>query len=275
MGQQRERATSGQTTGSSPALYATICDELIAEIRAGTRPPGTWMPTNSDIQDRWGVSNRTSRRVLYELEQAGLIKGQGTRGYLVTGQRQIVDRTIPDPGPAAGHHPTYAAPRPAHTVSLGGNIPDQLCALQVIRAGWEPAPPDVAQALRLPGPGAPVCVRHRLVTDPPGAVTLELRTSYTPHVPSGSPLTEHAIIPGSWPEILTRYTNHRPVTATTLVSVRQPSGHEAPALQITPQASVLVRTSTLHSSDGTPVDQTISIWPADSTTIHAVNHPLN
>ncbi|WP_125621281.1 GntR family transcriptional regulator, partial [Actinomadura sp. WAC 06369] len=78
------------TTGEAPVLYAHICNELIHDITAGRIPPGSWLPTGREIERRWGVSPRTSRRVLKELQQSGWAQSQGTRGNLATA------------GPAAG-----------------------------------------------------------------------------------------------------------------------------------------------------------------------------
>ncbi|MER6817690.1 GntR family transcriptional regulator [Spirillospora sp. NPDC000708] len=288
MGQSREPSSR---TGTTPLLWTTIRDQIIREIVEGRIQPGAWLPTNAEIQQRWQVSNRTSRRVLHELELAGWAQGQGTRGYLATAgpaatqqtapadmERTVADTTRRDDqrtAPRAAQIGTSPVPRPVHTVPISGQIPAEFSRIRIMAVGYEPAPPDVAYALRLSGPGASVSVRRRLVVTPTSDATpLEVRISYTPGVTPGNPLTVPSLLPGTWPENLTAHTGQRPATATSFINTRPAADWEAAALHIPPATPTLVRLTTLATASGTPVDHTVSIWPAATTTIAAEGHPI-
>ncbi|WP_301174841.1 GntR family transcriptional regulator [Actinomadura geliboluensis] len=306
-------------TGSSPQLVAVIRDAIVRAIIDGQYPRGARLPTNPEIQQRWRVSARTSRKVLAQLTEEGWAISEGTRGYTSTGgppgtpapgparahapgreaddhtdtydprtdtRTPLEDTTLPDdpahpqaPAPHPGNQPPSAlppappVPRPVHTVAIGAAIPEQLSAVHLISATYEPAPPEVAYALRMDGPGLPVMVRRRLITDPAGNIPLELRTSYTPAVPADSPLARPAVLPGTWTDNLAAHTGHRPATGTSHIRIRPASPYEAPALHLTPGAYILMRATTTHTDDGTPIDHTVSVWP-ETTTINADRHPL-
>ncbi|XVQ08469.1 GntR family transcriptional regulator [Spirillospora sp. CA-255316] len=284
----RFRATPA-ATGSTPALYATIRDQIIRAIQLGTYAPGAMLPTNAQIQEKWGVSHTTSRRVLAELAEAGWAQFLGTRGYIATAGPAPVnpDPTGPDPEPALTGHPgipppPYPAPpapasplpaRPAHTVPLDGDIPDQFTAVTAIQAAIEPAPADVAHALRLHGPGTPIHVRRRIITDGASTTPLEIRTSYTIHVPEG-PITRTDPIPECWHQALNAHTVHTVTATASTINARHPTPYEGATLRVPPHAIVLVRATTHHSELGPPIDLTVSVWPAETTTIHAPQHPI-
>ncbi|MFI0349204.1 GntR family transcriptional regulator [Actinomadura sp. 9N407] len=270
------------TTGSTPALYATIRDEIIRAIQVGTYAPGSLLPSNTDIQRRWQVSNKTSRRVLTELAELGWARAEGRRGFIATAgpvpSGYDVEATGPDPEPAGTQvpnlvPPTYAPPRPAHTVPLSGPLPAQFTAVASVQAGTEPAPAEVAHALRLYHPGVPIHVRRRVITDTAGTVPLEIRTSYTIAVREDSAIAQAAPIPEPWPQALAIHTPHVITTAQSTVTARHPTAYEAATLRLPPHGIVLVRATTLHSELGPPIDHTLSVWPADTTTIHAADHP--
>jgi len=62
--------------------YAIIAEELMREIRTGRFPPGTLIPTEPELCQRFAVSRVTVRGALRELEVRGMItrrRGVGTR----------------------------------------------------------------------------------------------------------------------------------------------------------------------------------------------------
>jgi len=75
-------------TAFSPPKYFQISREILARIQRGELAVGTPVPSESDIIERYQVSNTTARKVLHELEKAGWVnrvKGRGTyvRNYAV------------------------------------------------------------------------------------------------------------------------------------------------------------------------------------------------
>ncbi|MFI0446020.1 UTRA domain-containing protein [Actinomadura sp. 6N118] len=334
------------TTGSAPALYAVIRDEIIGDILSGTYPLGSLLPSNAQICERWQVSHRTSRRVLSELAELGWARSAGTRGYIAAQgttdaynrygptEPDHSDATMPDPrsftpsgpapsghtqpgytgptppppayytgqptpgqmepgGPAPGQPPPghpgpgqatgyppaaapgaapYSPPRPVHTIPLGGGIPAELTAVHHVQVSIEPTPPEVAHALQITGTPGPIHVRRRVITDTTGQIPLELRTSYTPAIDPASALARPDVITEPWPQALATHTGRAPATATSHIHARHPQPFEAGALHLAADAIVLVRDTTTRAATGTPIDYTVSVWPAESTRVQADDH---
>jgi DNA-binding transcriptional MocR family regulator len=71
-------------TNSVPrGRYKRFVDELAAEIRAGSLPPGTRLPTHRQLAAQKGIALVTATRVYAELAAMGLISGETGRGTFV------------------------------------------------------------------------------------------------------------------------------------------------------------------------------------------------
>lgn len=68
--------------GAAP-LYAQIRDALRQQIDSHTYPPGALLPTEEELQVRYGVSRSVVRQALGELADLGLILRQRGRGSVV------------------------------------------------------------------------------------------------------------------------------------------------------------------------------------------------
>ena len=71
-----------------PPKYFQISREIISMIQRGTLPPGTPVPSENEIIEKYRVSNTTARKALHELEKESWVtrvKGKGTfvRDYTV------------------------------------------------------------------------------------------------------------------------------------------------------------------------------------------------
>jgi DNA-binding transcriptional MocR family regulator len=65
------------------ARYKRLVDSLAADIRAGTLPPGSRLPTHRQLAAKEGIALVTASRVYAELEAMGLISGETGRGTFV------------------------------------------------------------------------------------------------------------------------------------------------------------------------------------------------
>ncbi|MFI0470625.1 MULTISPECIES: GntR family transcriptional regulator [Saccharopolyspora] len=63
--------------------YLRIRNELERQIRSGALPPGTRLPTESELQREHSIGRATAQRVLTELAQAGLVERHRRRGTFV------------------------------------------------------------------------------------------------------------------------------------------------------------------------------------------------
>ena len=83
-GEQVKKRTDGGTQGASRLpLYRQISDILLASIREGKFPVGTFLPGELELIDRFEASRHTIREALRVLEDMGLVKRQRGRGTLV------------------------------------------------------------------------------------------------------------------------------------------------------------------------------------------------
>ncbi len=68
-------------TPFAPPKYFEISREIVDRIQRGDLPVGQPVPSETEIIERYQVSNTTARKVLHELEKAGWVtrmKGRGT-----------------------------------------------------------------------------------------------------------------------------------------------------------------------------------------------------
>lgn len=70
-------------SGRTAILHAQIRDALTASIAAGEPPPGSRLPTESELMARYGVSRTTVRHALADMTAAGLIVRHAGRGTFV------------------------------------------------------------------------------------------------------------------------------------------------------------------------------------------------
>jgi GntR family transcriptional regulator len=62
-------------------VYVQIADELEAEIEAGKPPPGSRLPSEAELVERFQVARPTVRQAIAELRERGKVKtlhGKGT-----------------------------------------------------------------------------------------------------------------------------------------------------------------------------------------------------
>ena len=65
----------------SPPKYFQISRDVVSRIQKGTLPPGSPVPSENEIIEKYKVSNTTARKALHELEKEGWVtrvKGKGT-----------------------------------------------------------------------------------------------------------------------------------------------------------------------------------------------------
>ncbi|WP_419998904.1 GntR family transcriptional regulator [Streptomyces boninensis] len=68
---------------SRTALYRMIQNEIQRDILSGKLKPGAWLPSESQLRERYGVSQTSVRRALQELQRLGLVERFHGRGSIV------------------------------------------------------------------------------------------------------------------------------------------------------------------------------------------------
>ncbi|WP_375001119.1 GntR family transcriptional regulator [Aeromicrobium sp. CTD01-1L150] len=69
------------------SLYRTIQGDIQRDILSGTLTPGDWLPSESQLQHKYEVSQTSVRRALLELQRLGLIERFHGRGSVVASNR--------------------------------------------------------------------------------------------------------------------------------------------------------------------------------------------
>ncbi|WP_129306580.1 GntR family transcriptional regulator [Streptomyces sp. L2] len=70
--------------GAGTAPYEQIMTDLLEQIRRGELPPGTRLPSEADLADKYGVARGTVRRAVRELETAGHVEARHGVGRFVS-----------------------------------------------------------------------------------------------------------------------------------------------------------------------------------------------
>lgn len=70
-------------------LVSQVSEDLRTQISSGSRPPGSRLPTEVQLAQRFGVSRPTVRAALRELEAQGLVRTQHGVGTFVVDQPPI------------------------------------------------------------------------------------------------------------------------------------------------------------------------------------------
>ncbi len=109
--------------GTDAPLHAQLSALIRSAISDGELPPGAHLPTESDFQNRFGISRSVVRQALASLDHEGLVQRGRGRGTVVA--------------PARGHH--RAVQRMAGLLSQIAE-PDQVVTTEVLQLGRESDP---------------------------------------------------------------------------------------------------------------------------------------
>jgi GntR family transcriptional regulator len=77
-------------------LYEAVATRLAEQISQGQYPPGTMLPSETDLMNTFTISRPTARAAVAELRAMGLVESQRGRGSLVRhpSPRADIDQTI-------------------------------------------------------------------------------------------------------------------------------------------------------------------------------------
>jgi GntR family transcriptional regulator len=234
-----------------------IADTIRAEIASGAFPPGSQLPSEREISERFQVARNTVRLGLSALVSAGLIVSEHGRGYFVR-----------------SHEPfTYYASRsenltfPVVDESGDSFVNDIKGAGRVpttdFRLAIEPASDVVAEALRIE-PGASTVIRSvlRYVDGTPWSIQ---NTWYPMDIAEGTRILD----PRDIEEGTTRYLaglGHDQIGYWDQWETRMPTPDEARRLQLGPGTPVLISQRTGFTAER-PIRMTETIFAGDRNRI--------
>lgn len=135
--------------GSARKVLAdAISASLKREIRDGVYPPGSRLPTEADLCERFGVSRPTVRAAVKELDVLGLVHTRHGVGTFVSERPSVLD----------GLERTGSI---TESIRASGKRPGHLYARRVVRQVL----PDEAQRMDLPSDTEVVELRRRITAD--------------------------------------------------------------------------------------------------------------
>lgn len=226
--------------------------ELIARlVKTDLGPPGSSLPSEADLIERYGVARGTVRQALAALEAEGLItSSQGNLRTVRDSKRWRWDMSTWE-----RRHRPEADAWTATIKEQGGDN-----AESTIRVEHIAATPDVAAALAIE-PGTPIITRSRVHTidGDPHQLT---DSFYPPWVTQGCDLftqPSNVFAPGG----LLAASGHAQIRFHDALTARPPSPEEASRLRMPTGTPLLIHTRTGYDSDDRPVRHMVTRMSSD------------
>ncbi|MEU4568925.1 GntR family transcriptional regulator [Micromonospora sp. NPDC023956] len=166
-------------TSQEPPNYQRVVDDLRSRILSGDLGPGDKLPTERELQQRWGFSTTIIKHALTLLRGEGLIEGRRGSGNYVRDRTRLVRHAHSrDMRQRVGSTSPFA--RDTHAA---GRQPTWKAESEKI-----PAPPRIAERLGIQ-PGDPVMrTTYRYLADD---VPIQLADSYEPLTVTGGTPVEY------------------------------------------------------------------------------------
>ncbi|MEO3799981.1 GntR family transcriptional regulator [Nonomuraea sp. B1E8] len=241
--------TSG--LGSFAPKYQRIADELRREIRDGTLRPEDRLPAETALVERFKVSAPTVRQALGVLRAEGLVESRHGIGTFVKQVRRLERRSRHRYGRARSDQQLL-------TSHLRHDI---------VFAGREGAPARIADAMGIQE-GDEVVTRRRVLYDKETNKPEEIGASYMPSTIAGDTFLEEAkVTPKALFLCMEDLSGKKYHYARDRWIARSSTPEEASTLGLVQGSHVVHVIHTASAEDGTVLEVSESIWPADRIVI--------
>lgn len=239
--------TAGTARGPK---YQRIADELRHRIRAGDYAAGDRMPAETDLTDQFKVSLPTVRQALSVLRAEGLIESRHGIGTFVKENRRLHRRSRHRYGRARSDKQLLTS----HLRH------------EIISAGPEPTPAHIGEVM--PEPPEQMIVRRRVLSDPDSGRVEEIGASYVPtEIAGGTFLEQPWVVPKALFLCVEDLSGKTYAYARDRWIARMPSADEADTLGLAAGASIVHVIHTAEAEDGTILEISESVWPAERVMI--------
>ncbi|MEU8251042.1 GntR family transcriptional regulator [Nonomuraea sp. NPDC048916] len=236
--------------------FRQIAHHLRQDILDGRHPPGTLLPPEPELAQRFGVSRSLVNRALQLLAAEGKVTARQGRGTMVTWLPPLL------------HSPARYPREIREGQDARGAFDAEIRALGLepqheITTEHTQPPEHIAEALGLPRGRVNCLVRRRRLLA--SRIPVRLNASWIPlEIAGGSTLEDpSAVLVGGIKSALADL-GFKQVAASERFMVRPPSDAEAVALEISPERSVLDIFHVGRTSDGRVVEVTTTVTPADN-----------
>ncbi|MGB4780230.1 phosphonate metabolism transcriptional regulator PhnF [Microbacterium sp.] len=223
--------TSPSRTPNGYSAWRLIAEELRAEIAGGQLRTGDRLPTEKSLAERFSVNRHTARQALAALAADGLVESRRGSGTFVIGETVHVHRI---------------GMRTRLTTSIGDRHSSDG---RVVESAVEPAPPEIARALRMAAGADAIRVESLRKVDgqPLGLATRWFDAARLPDIAAALRRT------ASVTAALRACGVEDYVRVSTAVAARHATVAEGSLLQLEPGAIVLVTEAVDALLDGTPL----------------------
>jgi GntR family transcriptional regulator len=250
-----EVSTPGVNPGVAEFPHRQIATALRARIRRGDWAAGERLPSIPALAEMFGVAKQTIQRTIDQLRVEGLLITKPGSGTYVRGTRRRLNRLSRGRyGVHRGYHADLAA----------------RYRQQLVSAGREPAPSEVADAFGVPDNTELVVRRYfvRTLDMSVSQVIVEIGASWFRPSDVGDSSIERAESFGrpTYQEV-EEVTGRRYATASDVISARLPSREEAELLAIRPDTPVLHLLHIAFDTGRRPIEVAQSTWPGPMTTL--------
>lgn len=233
--------------GARAPKYHRVADELRREISQGVYGPDERLPAETTLVERFRVSLPTIRQALAVLRAEGLVESRQGIGTFVKENRRLQRRSRARYGRARSDHLLLTA-HLRHEITFAGRVG---------------VSPQIAEAMAV-DPGTEVIVRRRNLYDPETGRPEEIGASYLPvEIAGGTFLEEPTVVPKALFLCVEDLSGKRYAQAHDQWIARMPTADEAAALELPTGAPVVHVIHTARADDGTVVEVSESVWPAD------------
>ena len=238
---RRELLHDAGAAGAGVALWRRVADAVEHGIAVGRFQPGTKLPGEVELADRFGVNRHTVRRAIGALAARGLVRAERGSGTYVEAQRLA--------------YPIRTRTRFSEIVGATGRAADG----RLIASAAEDAEAEIARRLRLP-PGAPV-VRIEVLRHA-DRVPICAATSWLPQRRFADAAKIYATA-RSMTKTLAHFGIHDYARQETRITAAVVDAADALRLELAPGRPVLMVDSVDADRDGAPILTTRARFAAD------------
>ncbi|MBN6050479.1 GntR family transcriptional regulator, partial [Nonomuraea sp. RK-328] len=242
--------------GAKAPKYQRIADELRRDIQSGVYREGERLPAETALLDRFrtqlpSLSLPTLRQAIGLLRAEGLIESRHGIGTFVKENRRLQRRSRSRYGRARDDKRLLTS-HLEHEITF---------------AGVETAPSHVAEAAGLDS-DTEMVIRRRTLRDRETRKVEEIGASYLPLAfAAGTFLEEPTVVPKALFLCMEDLSGKRYAQARDQWLVRMPTGSEADILALATGTPVVHLIHIARAEDGTLLEVSESIWPADRITV--------
>lgn len=227
--------------------YHRVAADLRREIQDGVYAPGDQLPSETQLIERFGVSQPTVRAAIAVLRAEGLVQSVHGRGTFVREHRRLQHVSRSRYGRARADEQLLRS-QFQHEINF---------------AGRAPVPTEIAEIMGVEL-NSEVIVRRRTLYDPDTNKAVERGASYIPlEFAAGTYLEAPTVVPKALFLCVEELTGRRYTNARDRFIARMPTVYEATTFDIRPGNPVLHVTHAAYDENDDILEVSESVWPAD------------